>query len=348
MMRNFYTFLFLLTLFAGPLQAQLSILFVDDSADNYANSMFLTDAFDAEGISYTLFDAQTEGFSPELATLEQYDLVVWHTSSWGDGLYLWYGNDEINTDLAAYLSGGGNLWLIGHDFFFDRYGSPPVDFAAGDFEYDYLGVESFAVESYTDDGETGVPFVTPATDQPIPGLNDVNFIFSTLWYADGVTPRTETVPIYEFAGSGYALEGEVCGTWYDDGTSIALTYYFDLSLASTSEVAQTNIAAVIDFFSSQITTGTAEQLSLNDLSISPVPASDVADISFNLAETQDLSITVFDLTGKAVAVLADQQRFDAGQQQLTWSIPTELSSGLYFVQFRSQTASHSERIEVIR
>ncbi|MCB0704029.1 MAG: T9SS type A sorting domain-containing protein [Saprospiraceae bacterium] len=341
--------LFCSTFISVHLNAQLSILFVDDSADAYMNSTILTDGFDAAGISYTLFDAQTEGYSPDLATMSNYDLLVWHTSSWGQDLYLWNGIDQVNTDLAAYLSGGGNIWLIGNDFLYDVYGSPPVAFASGDFEYDYLGIESFDVESYTNDGNTGVPFVEPATGQPIPNLDNIDWIFSTLWYGDGVSPRLETVPVYSMGGSGYALEGTPCATWYDNGSSIALTYFFDLALASTTELAGSNIETVISFFESQIMTDAVEiAIPLANVEIAPVPASTYSQISFTLDTKTDLTISVYDLLGRQVEQLTNIQSFAAGQHSLDWIIPASLNAGLYFVQFQSPEGKSSHPIEIIR
>lgn len=341
--------LFAFLFFIASAQAQLSILFVDDSADDFMNSANITNALDELSIAYTVYDAQTEGTSPDLAIMSNYDLLIWHTSSWSENLYIWTGNQTVNTDLAAYLSNGGNIWLIGNDFLYDRIGSAPVAFSTGDFEYDYLGIETFDVETYNDDGETGVSLVVPSTGQPITGLNELDWIFATLWYADGVTPRINTVPIYSMGGDGYPLEGKTCGTWYDGGPYLALTYFFDLALASSDTKIQNNLEAVLGYFDSAVMADVRESnLPLTDLSLAPMPASEFTNIQFELTEATELTIQVVDLTGRPVAVLADNQRFFAGSHQLEWSIPAGLAGGMYLVQLKGASGQYTTALQVIR
>ncbi|MEA3476422.1 MAG: T9SS type A sorting domain-containing protein, partial [Candidatus Cloacimonadota bacterium] len=76
---------------------------------------------------------------PDLATMQLYDVIIWFSGEvWG-----YYGhdcmtdNDEIN--LAAYLDGGGTLFLSAQDYFWASYPSAG-SFSAGQFPYDYLGM----------------------------------------------------------------------------------------------------------------------------------------------------------------------------------------------------------------
>jgi hypothetical protein len=331
------------------LSAQLTILFVDDSGDNYMNSEFLQTSLDQAGFTHTVYDAFGQGVTPDQATMDAYDLVIWHTSSSSGGLQLWEGNDIINTQLTGYLDNGGNLWLIGNDFLFDRYGGPTVAFTAGDFEYDYIGIESFDVESYISDGEVGVSYMEPAMGQPIPGLENITFQFPTLWYADGVTPRAETVPIYVMGDPDYDFYNVPTGVWYDNGTSIVLTYFFDLALSETQQVATDNVEAVLGFFETAVMTQTEEvNLPVNNLRLAPVPATDYLELNYSLEAGTQTEIILTDLLGRKLATILPNQDQPAGAQSVVWSIPGAMSNGMYLVQIRTKQGIVTEKLEILR
>ena len=338
----------LLILGLTPLAAQLDILLVDDSDDGFSNTANLETGLTDAGYSYTLYDAVDVGMGPDLLTMEAYDLVIWHTSTDGGELHLWNADETVNSEITSYLDGGGNMWVIGHDFLFDRYGSPPVSFMAGDFEFDYLGIEEFAVESYTDDGEVGVPFMTPVGGQPITGLADVDFIFSTLWYADGVTPTADGISIYMMGDDSYIFYETPTAVWHDKGNAIILTYFFDLSLGSEPTVISENMGAVLDFFDAAITSVENPFGISLQAQIAPNPASTIVNLDFNLEEATELDIQVMNIQGIQVGNLADGQRFTAGQQNIQWEIPSNLASGIYLVSITDGVNRYAEILEVIR
>jgi hypothetical protein len=350
-MKNFVPFilLFAALLVTSSSQAQFSILFVDDSDDNYMNSENLQAGLTDAGVSFTTWDAQGMEVPPTAADMNAYDLVIWDTGGQGVELYFWNALDEVNTEIQAYLDQGGNMILTGNDFFFDRYGpfAGAIDFEAGDFEYDYMGIDSWDSETYTSDGETGVPFVRPVMDQPIPGLSDISFIFSTLWYADGVTPRAEAVALYEFGGDGtYALEGDVCGVWYDNGTSIFVTFTFAMSLAGNLPADGANLAAVIDFMETQtVSTNEVNNASLNAVAF-PNPASDVVNIMLETPKSGSLNLQVTDALGRVVHTI--QTELPAGMQQIEWNVPNHLANGMYQVHLQTEEGLQTLKVMVQR
>ena len=337
----------LLALLSLSMQGQISILFVDDSDDTFMNSENLQMAFVDAGVAFTLFDAQGMEQGPDLATMSQYDLVVWHTSSQGVDLYVWNGLDEINGQLTSYLDGGGKLWLIGNDFFYDLDLSTPHSFMAGDFAYDYLGIESFDIETYNDDGNTGVPQVDPAAGQPIPGLMTLDWQFSTLWYADGVTPRAETQAIYEMGDASYTFAGTAAATLYDNGTFQVLTYYFDLALASSATLMSENVAAVVAYFESTLVS-TGEPAWSESLQVSPNPAADQLTVDFTLDAPATTNVWITDLFGRRLGELATDEDLIAGPHQLTWQVPAQASNGLYLLLLEIDGRRISRRVTVQR
>jgi hypothetical protein len=341
--------LFAAVLMASPSQAQLSILFVDDSDDNYMNSENLQAGLTDAGVTFTAWDAQGMEIPPTAADMNAYDVVIWDTGGQGAELYFWNAEDVVNTEIQAYLDQGGNMILTGNDFFFDRYGpfSGAIDFEAGDFEYDYMGLESFDAETFTSDGETGVPFVRPVMDQPISGLGDISFIFSTLWYADAVTPRAEAVALYEFGGDGtYALEDDICGVWYDNGTSIFVTFTFAMSLSGNLPADGANLKAIIDFMETQIVnTNEVNVAQLNAVAY-PNPASDVVNIMLETQKSGTVNLQITDALGRVVNTV--QRDLPAGMQQIAWNVPQNLANGMYQVHLQTEEGIQTLKIAVQR
>jgi len=227
--------------------AQINILFVDDTDDTFQNAETFYEAIEALDYTAEYYDAVAEGAGPSLSEMENYDLVIWHTSTDGVGLYLWDGQDQDNEDLIAYLETGGNLWLVGLDFLFDRYGAPATEFTSLDFVYEFLGIWTYDSQSYGNDGELGVPLVSPLPDAPIAGLEDVTWNLETLWWVDGVTPTPGTPAIYQMDGDSYPLSGETCAVLNQGDGFTALTYLFDLALATPADLTG-NVGTVLEYF----------------------------------------------------------------------------------------------------
>jgi len=129
----------------GPSGPKANVLLVDD--DNSINYTVFTDvrayftaALTANGYTYDVFEVNSVGGNgPNATTMAGYPVVIWFTGeSWQLNQTL-TPTDDIN--LAAYLDGGGSLFLSAQDYFYDRYLSlDPGSFSTGDFPYDYLGV----------------------------------------------------------------------------------------------------------------------------------------------------------------------------------------------------------------
>jgi len=276
--------------------AQLSILFVDDTDDNFQNAETFYEAIEALEYTAEYFDAVAEGAGPSLSEMENYDLIIWHTSTDGVGLHLWEGQDEDNADLTAYLETGGNLWLVGLDFLFDRYGAPTVSFSEGDFVFDFLGIASYDSQSYGDDGNLGVPLVSPLPDAPIPGLADISWNLGPLWWVDGVTPSPGTPAVYKMDGEEYPLIDEACAILKQEAEFSALVYLFDLALAIPSDM-DGNIGSVLEYFENLVL-GTDEREIDERIILYPNPVRSYFRIK---TEKRINSMTILDASGRIVA-----------------------------------------------
>ncbi len=192
-----------------PVASSCSVLLVDDDWDQYqgqpyngTGTYYYTSTLEALGYSYTRWDVWTQG-DPTLADLQGYDAVIWFTG------YAWQGTitPTNEADLAAYLDGGGNLFLSGEDYLHDQGVSP---FAAL-----YLGVT--AAEQ-----DVGEVFVQGTAGDLIgDGLGPYMLIPPTSWpsgtvdlYTDELSPRLDaSVPFYYQLTGGDSSTGLDAGLW---------------------------------------------------------------------------------------------------------------------------------------
>ena len=336
MQKLFY--LLLLMAVASPSFGQFRVLFVDDSGDTFGNTEYLASALDSLGYEYVYIDAIGSAASPTAEQMSEFDLVIWHTSTWGLGLQLWNGADADNTELILYLSQpNANLWLIGNDFFYDRYGAAPVTFQGGDFVYDFLGISKYDVQSYVDDGGLGVPLVTTAPGQPISGLTDLNWQFSTLWYGDAFELRPEATPVYVFGDNTYSLSGKPTGVWYHpEGGARVLTYGFDLSLANNFGLIKSNVDSVLTWWQGELSATQSPVLDFTSIKATPNIFSDHLDISVTALQTAPIHIRMYRADGQLVAELANGDIARTGEEMVwQWQAPTGLPDGLYFCTVQS-------------
>lgn len=234
---------FVIMLLPAGLKAQPKALFVNDNGLIKANTDTVLMALTACGFEYDVFNARDSLRSPTAVEMQAYPLVIWYCSTDGVKNYLWNANDTDNNDLTLYLETGGRLWLMGTDFLYDRYGSPPDNFQPGDFVYDYLGISAYNVQSYGDDGGLGVPVLEYA-EQPgsSPALTQIQWIYSTAWWVDGCTPAETAVTNYTMGPGSYPLSGfssAVSNHYFETWGSKEITFLFD--------------PAIMDFIQNRIT-----------------------------------------------------------------------------------------------
>ncbi len=313
-----------------PASAQLSVLFVDDSDDTFGNGELFAAALDSVGYPVTYFDAVDSADSPTDLYLANFDLVIWYTSANGVNLQLWNGLDEDNARLKAYLNAGGKLWIVGLDYLYDRYVTPPVSFTAGEFPYDYMGLTAYDLQSYGDDGNLGVSLVFPDTAQAIPGLNTLTWQFSTLWWVDGVSLRPEAQAIYRMGGSGYVFADSVCGAWYDNGTYQVLSYFFDLAVVADFEMLKATTLPVMVFFESLVSDIDVPHFSASDFGLYPNPVTGQFAYEFSLEAPARVEASLWDMQGRNYVIMPEKN-FPTGHHVLPTGLPATWPEGMYWL-----------------
>jgi len=214
----------------------LSILLVQDNSSDETRIDVIKTAITTAGYGYTVFDAVTNAQAPSAEFLSGFELVIWYTGNDEDGTYLWNGDKTENAALKSYLDNGGMLWLQGLTFLYDRYGVAPVDFVSGDFAYDYLGLQKFAVSSYMDDSNLGVSQLDLVAANGICTIDPLYWLGdATMNYVAGCELLAATQDVYQMGPTGYALAGN-SSAFYNEVTDgfKALSFTFDPSQLKTN------------------------------------------------------------------------------------------------------------------
>jgi hypothetical protein len=228
--------------------AQFKILLVKDEDLNFGNTDTVKTALLATGSTVDLFSAVDSNRAPSLTELKKYNLVVWYSASDGVGLHLWDIADGDTSALAKYISQGGMFWVAGLDFLYNKYGAPAVTFGANEFANKYLGIASYDVQSYGSDGGNGLPQAQPGSQCPYSNPAVLQWIYSTLWWADGCTPNSSAVASYVMGPNTYSLYGKACEIITEVNTAPVISTFFDPALIDTYANRVNYVKKVVAFF----------------------------------------------------------------------------------------------------
>jgi hypothetical protein len=192
-----------LAMLAPALSAQtlfVSDLDIDVQPFRAQDSTFRAD-LTAAGVTYTTISVTNGTNPPALAELNSYQRVIWFCGTDGTDLGFWNAEDDIR----QYALTGKKLWIIGQDLLYALHGAPPVNFNNGDIELDIMGISGYLVQSFGNDGGEGCPQMD--VDPGVSGsfASPLTWIFTTLWWADGVNTGENTIPIYSMGPLSYAL-----------------------------------------------------------------------------------------------------------------------------------------------
>jgi len=177
------------------------ILLVDDDNNAPDNRPYFTAALDTLGYDYDVYDTGGAG-GPGLAGLQGYRMVFWFS---GDTYGGTSGPNSIDeTDLAAYLDAGGNLFLSAQDYLYDRQGVTP-------FGQTYLGIGSYSEDA----GNAGS--ITGVTGDPVGnGLGPFPMTYPSGFtdYGDSVTAGNGGSQAFRSQSSVNLDVDKTNGTWH--------------------------------------------------------------------------------------------------------------------------------------
>ena len=246
-MNKIYFFI-LLFLSSTSVKAQ-NIMFINDNDYITQNTdTFLLALQNSDYGTFTYFNAIDSSQMPSYADYEGFDLVIYYASTDGAALGLWDNGQAGNTALKSFLSDGGSAWIIGADILYDGGYVTPATIGNTDFAYEYMGLETYNVQSYGDDGGNGLPQVDFSNQTSTSFPDSLIWTFSTFWWADGVTPRPGATTIYKMGPSSYTLSGEVTMSHYYDFVTNVIGTYFDPALIDTPQNRINFINATLNYF----------------------------------------------------------------------------------------------------
>ena len=286
--------LYLLTFVAFNAGAQ-NILLVDDNDNITDNSdTLIATLLQTDYSTFTVYNVTDSlGETPSSSLMEDFDLVIWYASTDGAGLGFWTAAD--NGDLISYLAGGGRLWVIGSDLLYDEYPATPAAFAVNDFAYDFMGLASYDVQSYGNDGSLGVPQVDVTSAAPGYFADEIAWIFSTHWWVDGVTSRSGATDLYTMGPANYVLAGDVCMTHFTGPETNVLSTFFDPALINTRQNRAAFLEASIFYL---LGTLGVDEASAQTISVYPNPAT--GQIKISSGSTSEAAFEVFSAAGTSV------------------------------------------------
>ncbi|MEA3461071.1 MAG: T9SS type A sorting domain-containing protein [Bacteroidota bacterium] len=307
-MKKIYLLLILISTAFINLNAQITILLVNDNGGSHVDSV--EHSLTRLGYTYTKYDANALGASPTVEFMSDFDLVYWHTGTDGGGLYLWNGDETENQAIKDYIDGGGMLWLEGNDFLYDKYPSTPQTFFAGEFVYDYLGIEQYFAQAYADDGNLGVAQLDVVPDNGIFTLDPITWRWSTQHYADALVNTLNADSVYQMGPSGYVLNDYYSAIYNERGDGKVLTFAFRFDGINSAANADIIMQEGMTYFEQF----TSEKILVNDITLEAVGGT--AAITENegtlqlsatvLPENADLKTLQWSLVGDTVVASIDQ------------------------------------------
>ena len=106
-----------------------------------------------------------------------------------------------------------------------------------------------------------------------------------------------------------------------------------------------NYRLMWDWFGSTGIEGTSAGLDM--IRNAPNPFNATTNISFNLAQSSPVTISIYNIAGQLVSTIADNQSFDAGIHSVEWDAQS-FSPGVYFCRLNADGISQTHRMLMVR
>ena len=273
--------------------------------------------------------------------------MIWFTGLSGDGsdTTLTPANEA---NLKTYLDQGGKLFLCGDDYTYQRYGGS-YKFTAGQFPYDYLGVDS------TTDHSASVPY----------NIAGVGYALT-----DGMAFTVDTMPVqpypddmvkipaamYDFDVT--AKVGEKQAIQYSNG--VFRTVFFAFPFENIIDGAAPNTKGqLMSRILGWLTTGvegkpTADRSQPAVYSLAanyPNPARERTTIKFALPQAGAVRIEVYNIAGQKVKTLVNTT-MNAGYHGVTWNGRNDagqaVAAGMYMYRMTADNFSATRKLVLVK
>jgi PKD repeat protein len=171
-----------------------------------------------------------------------------------------------------------------------------------------LNITALNADFLADETTGNIPFEVHFSDFSTGDITDWEWDFDN----DGTIDSYEQNPTYTYNNIG--------------------TYTVSLTVVGGS---QSDTEIKVDYITADSLTGIIGNKALFDFRVSPNPMVSGARISFMLPNTENVSITVFDISGRKVSTIINSQQVKPGKHSIFWNGKNEtgelLENGVYFI-----------------
>ena len=313
--------------FCKPANGQKILLVNDNDNIIYNTDTFKSDLSNTIYNNYHYWSIPDSAIAPTAAFMDTFDLVIWYASTDGVGLQIWNGTLTAgNPDVVAYANTGKPLWIIGLDILYQKY-AEGTTFSSGEFPKDIMGLTSYDVQSYIDDGSTGCPQVDRISTASSLFPDSLKWEYSTLWYVDGCTPDATTLSLYEMGPASYTLNGRKCMFHNKQAGISVMSTFFDPALIDSFTTKSNFLQNGITYLLGG-STAVKNVASRNPGRLYPNPDTSTVTLNLGSENEGDLTVEVYNAIGSRV--LVQQSKLAVGENFVTIGV-NALNNGLYLV-----------------
>lgn len=340
------------------LGAGYKVLLVSDDARDFTGYHDIDTALLAGGYNYKIFNAGALGTTPSANYLANFDFVMWYCARDGVGLHFWDVSDSTNitcnAPLKEYADNGGTVWVSGRDVLYDIWGgsysgknadgdSIIQAYVAGDFVYDYLGVQSYVDQTGTNiDVDGGFSELQITEDNTMTTMDPIKFEYTSMKYADPLEVTENATPLYYMGPETYTFSLYYGMVQNKKADAEFLFSSIDISKLDNQENLNTHVADVIDNY---VTGISSKGVNTFEMNIYPNPANNQVSVSYSFDRKEEISIQIVDLTGKVI-LSKSVYSFEGSQTQVL--DVSNISNGLYNVVVSSNTKRSNKRLVIVK
>lgn len=334
-----------------PALLQNNVLFVEDPGDSGFGPLdkpdplwdsLLTQILGAGNYGWygPIYTVDEDG--PDLATMQMYDLVIWHTYDvWFSPPAALTDNDQSN--VGDYLTGGGKVWLISQDGL-------------------YTGIPYFWMDTYFHLSDAVEDYISGVDSVPVHGLAEIDCYSMTAvsdyqanpFWIDSLVPD-------DAVGCHGVIEetwnNVIIGIFYPGFGEWQTAFWTidprDATFTNHWPVVVDMVTGMLDAFG--IVPGVEEtpyRKSAHELMliVRPTPVVQTAVISFAIPVADNVKLEVFNTLGQRVVTLIDAYK-QAGSYNVTWNgrdaKGVDVANGIYFVRLTYADVSRTANIVVV-
>ena len=215
--------------------------------------------------------------------------------------------------------------------------------STGSHDFSGYGAAHGIGSSYSlDDGNTWITIDTDVEHLAIAMVN------AYTGYTGGFNTSKSSTGIYKYYGSalGYACGNNMTSMCHKGQTICVENGSIDNHLKKGDFLGScTQGSTIINKSNPEI------EQQANELNIYPNPVVHSTTILFSVPQSANVSIQIFDLSGRLLTTLANQ-RMQAGNHQVTWNVNdgngNAVSSGIYLLRLTAGNYSETKKLSVIK